>query len=196
MEEVTIYKAVNQKDRNDAFNFFSKRILETYGNEPSPLDKEIEILVAKTSKEIIGTIGFHFSALYDNLPCSSIYQLPSDSFLAGNVCFISRWSARENKTGLILSYISAEYILSRNSLFGFSVLKPKVAMYLNSISNNAWHEIKGLTLKEYNIPIEDRKYFLEGPKPSLYRASIQSYFSSLSRSPTIKKAMKNVRIKF
>ena len=196
MKKIRIEVATTESLREKAYSFFSERIFESYGNSPSPLDSKMEILVALKDEKIIGTIGLFFGNSNQELPHNKLYSfLDQDLPENTNLCFISRWAANENNAGLILSYISAKYILSKNTLIGLCILKPRVATYLNSISSNSWNHIIGSALKEEGIQYEDKNYFSSIPVPQLYKANISLYIKSLSNNSIIKDMMKDVEVK-
>lgn len=79
MKKIKIEIANSLELRREAYTFFSKRILEEYGNTPSPLDSRMEILMAIREETIVGTIGLYFGNSSKVLPHNKLYSLSDNA---------------------------------------------------------------------------------------------------------------------
>jgi hypothetical protein len=75
-------------------------------------------------------------------------------------------------------------------------LKPRVANYLNLISNNSWFSFTDVVLDKSKIHESDLNYFLSSPEPLPFIGDINSYIKYLSRNKIILELEARVDIKF
>ena len=200
MKKISVNFAETKGQRSKAYEYFRKSIFETYGNYPSSLDPDMEILYLEKNKKIVATIGLYFGRKDIKLPHQKIYTLNSIDLPIivkdNHISFISRWAATEQNMGMLISYYAGKFILDRGYSFGVCILKPKVAKYLNFLSKEAWFPIKEASINFDLVSFEDLVYFSTKPEPIPYLGFIEQYVKRLGRNKIISGFENLIEIKF
>ncbi|GEM_PF-5700030 len=199
MKHVLIKLARSDSERNLVHKNVVEIFEKTYGTRPEFPPREEHILYIEHEEKFVGSVGLFFSDEVDLMPHKKYFDFDLNS-LPFNLydekhSYVTGWISRENNMGILLAYFIAVYAIRNNSNFAFSVMKPRVAQYLNKLSSNSWKKIEAV-LDDSSILENDKIFFISEPRPSLYYCNSHDYLTELSKNDEILKLVDSTKIKF
>ena len=137
--EINLAKGKNQK--NEIFQKVKEIFLKTYNTIPeNPKDHQHLIYVEEKTK-ILGTMGLIFSEeINEKMPYENYFLIEKKknlAFIDEAHVYLTSWVSEKKDVGLILSYCSGIFSISKKCKYAVSIMKPNIARYLSCLGRES-----------------------------------------------------------